>query len=68
MQIWIQWLKESRQWFKWGSINLIIISILTLLIGGYLLHWEWTGFNKTLWDWMQLLIVPADKPLSGPLN
>lgn len=38
---------------------------------GYRMHWEWTGFNastgpntlqyqpvKTLWDWMQLLIVP----------
>lgn len=59
--------KKRRKWFKWGSISLVIISILTLLIGGYLLHWEWTGFNRTLWDWMQLLIVPAALTITGYL-
>ncbi len=31
-----------------------------LIVAGYVLHWTGTGFsNKSLWDWMQLLIVPA---------
>ena len=31
-----------------------------LLIGGYGAHWAWTGFsdNDTLWDWLQLLLLP----------
>jgi uncharacterized protein YjbI with pentapeptide repeats len=31
-----------------------------LLIGGYLFHWNWTGFpGKTLWDWFQPLGIIA---------
>jgi hypothetical protein len=34
--------------------------ILTLVICGYLFGWKWTGLPKrTLWDWLQLLIIPA---------
>jgi hypothetical protein len=36
------------------------------LFGGYSFGWKWTGFVKdasfhkrTLWDWLQLLIIPA---------
>src|SRR5215218_3481657 len=30
--------------------------------------WRWTGFaNKTLWDWLQLLVVPAMLALVGVL-
>ena len=31
-----------------------------LLWGGYQGGWEWTGFdhNDTLWDWLQLLLLP----------
>ncbi len=32
---------------------------IILIIPGYLLHWTWTGFDKTLWDWIQLLIIPV---------
>jgi uncharacterized protein YjbI with pentapeptide repeats len=45
---------------------LILFSILVIvLFGGYKLNWAWTGFNgvdktdKTLYDWLQLLIIPA---------
>ena len=29
--------------------------------GGYGLGWQWTGFqdNNTLWDWLQLLVLPV---------
>jgi uncharacterized protein YjbI with pentapeptide repeats len=50
------------------------VVVLVVLIGGYRYHWTWTGFGnytapkiegqdsharKTLWDWMQLIIIPA---------
>jgi heme/copper-type cytochrome/quinol oxidase subunit 4 len=30
------------------------------VVGGYQLHWTWTGFsdNTTVWDWLQLLVLP----------
>jgi hypothetical protein len=31
--------------------------------GGYLLHWAWTGYaGSTLWDWLQLLLLPLVFP------
>ena len=55
----LQWVRKRKQWLWWGGLVLLGSSILIVLVGGYVFHWSWTGFNKTLWDWMQLLIVPA---------
>jgi hypothetical protein len=34
-----------------------------LVVGGYLLGWEWNGFTgNTLWDWINLLLVPFALP------
>ena len=41
------------------------LGLLLAIIGGYYFNWKWTGLSryayskKTLWDWLQLLIVPA---------
>ena len=36
--------------------------VLTV-IGGYLLRWTWTGYSgNTLWDWLQLLLLPLVFP------
>jgi ABC-type dipeptide/oligopeptide/nickel transport system permease component len=46
---------------------------VTILIGGYKLNWAWTGFTgatesyKTLYDWLQLLIIPVVLALGGYL-
>ncbi len=33
------------------------------VIGGYALHWRWTGYpGNTLWDWLQLLLLPLVFP------
>ena len=33
------------------------------VIGGYALQWTWTGYaGNTLWDWLQLLLVPLVFP------
>ena len=38
-------------------LGIIIQIFIDLLMGGYKL--SWTGFaTKTLWDWMDLLIIP----------
>ncbi len=36
-----------------------MIGLIALIFSGYWFHWAWTGFNKTLWDWMQLLLIPV---------
>lgn len=44
----------------------VSICVLLFILAGYLLSWRWTGFfNKTLWEWMQLLIVPLVLTIGG---
>lgn len=58
-------LKQRRLWQKnkklltVSSIIAICVGVTGLIFVGYWFHWAWTGFNKTLWDWMQLLIIPV---------
>jgi uncharacterized membrane protein len=36
------------------------IAFVVLLAGGYWLGWTWTGFDgRTLWDWLELLVLPV---------
>ena len=36
------------------------IAFVVLLAGGYWLGWRWTGFDgRTLWDWLELLVLPV---------
>jgi len=54
-----------------GIFVIFLLGLLVVFIGGYFWGWTWTGFGsyadvdgklkpaKTLWDWMQLLIVPS---------
>jgi uncharacterized protein YjbI with pentapeptide repeats len=52
-------------------IAFIIALVVLVILGGYLFHWDWTGFNgnnksgKTLWDWMQLLFIPVVLAIAG---
>ena len=45
---------------RWIFVAAGLIALIVLLIGGYGAHWAWTGFsdNDTLWDWLQLLLLP----------
>jgi len=61
----------------------IMAAITMLVAGGYVLDWSWTGFGdyvtpsasqgqefqrgKTLWDWLDLLIVPVVLAVGGLL-
>jgi uncharacterized protein YjbI with pentapeptide repeats len=50
------------------GIVAIVVVALSLVVAAYLRRWTWTGFvepaakrppRKTLWDWLNLLIVPV---------
>jgi uncharacterized protein YjbI with pentapeptide repeats len=65
------------------SFITVLITLTILSILGYLFHWDWTGLpqytspphpnninflpGKTLWDWLQLLIIPAVLAIGGYL-
>ena len=55
------WQKIKRPLLVGGIIvaSILVIALIIVIIGGYLFHWSGTGVSqKTLWDWLQLLIVP----------
>jgi hypothetical protein len=45
---------------KYG-ITILTVAALVVLWGGYIQHWQWTGFpaNEQLWDWFHLLLLPV---------
>jgi hypothetical protein len=52
---------RELKWWTWKRVLVAIIVILIVLeIGTYALNWNWTGFkaNDTVWDWLQLLLLP----------
>jgi len=47
---------------------LAALVFLIIVICGYLFGWKWTGLPKqTLWDWLDLLIVPVVLAIGGYL-
>src|SRR5215218_202508 len=51
-----------------ATIVIVTLAMQTTIVGGYALKWSWTGFAKqTLWDWLDLLIVPIVLALGGYL-
>jgi hypothetical protein len=61
LRSWWQQVKQHRVTILVGAIILVVA--IALISIGY--RFDWTGFNgnnksgKTLWDWLQLLIIPA---------
>src|SRR5438874_719490 len=51
--------RYPKQLLMLTGIVAACIGVVALIFAGYWFHWVWTGFNKTLWDWMQLLIIPV---------
>jgi hypothetical protein len=56
------WLQSHHQMSRTRRITLTAgaaaFAIFVLL--GYVLHWRWTGFaGNTLWDWLELLLLPV---------
>ena len=62
------WQKIRRPLLVVGIIVASMLAIVTIvgIIGGYLFNWNWAGLRqKTLWDWLQLLIIPAVLAVGG---
>jgi len=70
LRSWWQQIKQHP--FRSAIIIVLGIGLIVSLIGGYFFNWDWTGLGpytpptkdsnfqraRTLWDWLQLLIVP----------
>jgi uncharacterized protein YjbI with pentapeptide repeats len=77
MRMFRSWWPRLRSWWKNTSKTLdavIIISLVILLalvmmiVLGYIYNWTWAGLHgKTLYDWLQLLIIPAVLAVGGYL-
>ena len=64
------WWKNTSKTLKIVQI-IVLLVVVVLLIGGYFFNWTWTGFGpytpptsnfqreKTLYDWLQLAIIPV---------
>jgi len=39
----------------------VVLGLVIAGIGGYGADWSWTGFqdNGTLWDWLELFLLPV---------
>jgi len=67
---------NPREWSV-GDRRLVILTIVMVMaivltaVCGYVFGWEWTGLTtpkqRTFWDWLNLLIVPAVLALGGYL-
>jgi hypothetical protein len=53
----------SRGHLAWAVVGLALFAALVAC--GYTVPWAWTGFEgNTLWDWIQLVIVPFAIPVA----
>ena len=55
----MRWKKAVWTTLKWTLLivfTIVLVSVLVVVFD----HYNWsTGFDKTLWDWIELLIIPA---------
>jgi cation transport ATPase len=55
-------LRSLRTAHRWG-IGAVALAWALTIVGGYAWRWTWTGYEgNTLWDWMQLLLMPLIVP------
>ncbi len=55
-------LRSLRPYQK-GIMAALAVGWILTVIGGYALRWTWTGYaGNTLWDWLQLLLLPLVFP------
>src|SRR5713101_1618561 len=48
----------------------LFVAVIVIVVAGYIFRWDWTGLGahpqgKTLWDWLQLLIIPVVLAVGG---
>src|SRR5437588_12219074 len=51
------WQQIKQHWVAIVVVAIVLVGVIVLIVVGY--RFDWTGFTgKTLWDWLQLLIIP----------
>ena len=75
LHIWWQKVKKPLEIIGVTTVVILIIGLVILIVAGYIFKWSWTGFEpetsipqqhaKTLWDWLQLLIIPLVLAVGG---
>ena len=54
---------RSLRPYQKGLIVALAVGWIVTVIGGYLLHWTWTGYaGNDLWAWLNLLLAPLVFP------
>jgi len=59
------WRSAKRHLILTISVIVLVALLVLAIVSGYFFDWSWTGFSstavhaKTLWDWLQLLIIPV---------
>jgi hypothetical protein len=57
--VWYSTRRSARVEWRF-LLGAVAIAFGVLLVGGYWLGWTWTGFDgRTLWDWLELLVLPV---------
>ncbi len=60
----LKWIDRHRRWLLLASVSALLVLGMFLRTQGWRWH-DWTGFEtykegqRTLWDWLELLIVPV---------
>jgi hypothetical protein len=55
-------IRSLRRYLK-AIIVVLVLAWAATIVGGYALSWAWTGYQgNTLWDWLQLLLLPLVVP------
>ena len=53
---------------RFFTVLVVLLALLVVIILGYSFNWSWTGLHgRTLYDWLQLLIIPAVLAVGGYL-
>ncbi|HEX3332324.1 MAG TPA: hypothetical protein VHS27_20550 [Gaiellales bacterium] len=56
--VWYSTRRSARTEWRF-LLGIVALAFAVLLAGGYELGWAWTGFDgRTLWDWLELLVLP----------
>jgi uncharacterized protein YjbI with pentapeptide repeats len=59
--------RPTKRQLLWAGVIATLASLI-IVICGYLFGWRWTGLpERTLWDWLELLIVPSVLAIGGYL-
>ena len=55
-----------RRWV--AGFGLFVLTFALVAVPGYVVPWRWTGVTgNTLWDWIELLVVPFALPVTVTL-